>query len=405
MCHLTSDKARQGKGYVNKNHQSSKLSAEPLDLLDLAEIDNHLIDINIIDRNGNLLGKILWLTIILEIKTRSVIGWELSATYPCAEKTIRALKKALQAVPGEERRRGKPVHLHSDNGSEFSNAVIRYFLDRLNIIFDRGPPYTPNARARIERFFETFEMWLHEQPGTTMSNPVERKYYDSEGEAAFTEADIIQYTEYWIENIYHQRKHKTLNMPPAVAWERAMKNHLPPEKFTEADLNILCRGVTEASISAAGRVHLLCLSWWGPELKELGLSLKKGQQAKCYYNPLNLGEIWVAHPDDTRNPKHAYATCPEYQNGLTLTEHNLLRQQFLAEGREFDDSEADLALYHLRQRMADDYENSRHSRQPAKPKHKTKPQTATQDVESTSILPNEIPQGDDNIPAFKVDRL
>ena len=407
LCHLTSDKARQGKGYVSKNHQSSKLSAEPQELLDLAEIDNHLIDINIIDDNGNLLGKILWLTIILEIKTRTVIGWELSATYPCAEKTIRALKKALQAVPGEERCRGKPIHLHSDNGSEFANSVIRYFLDRLNILFDRGPPYTPNARARIERFFETFEMWLHGQAGTTMSNPVERKYYDSEGEAAFTEASLVEYTEFWIEQIYHQRKHRTLNMPPAVAWERAMKNRLPPEKFSEEDLNVLCRGVTEASISAAGRVHCLsCLSWWGPELKELGLSLKTGQKAICYYNPLDLGEIWVAHPDDTRHPKQAYATSPTYQNGLTLTEHKLLHQKFLAEGREFDDSEADLALLQLRQRMAEDYENSRQLRQLEKVKHrKTESKFTAPDTGSTTVLPHEVPWGDDDIPTFEVDRL
>ena len=231
LCHVNTDKVRHGNDYVKKHHHSSKLSDEPFELLDLAEIDNHLLDINIVDEEGNFLGKILWWTVILEIKTRSVIGWELSATYPCAEKTIRALKMALQAVPGEESRRGKPIHLHSDNGSEFVNAQTRHFLDRLNILFDRGPPYAPNARAREERFFETFEMWLHEQAGTTMSNPVECRYYDSKGEAAFTEAQLIQYTEYWIENIYHLRKHKTLNMPPAVAWERAMKNHLPPEKL------------------------------------------------------------------------------------------------------------------------------------------------------------------------------
>jgi len=40
-------------------------------------------------------------------------------------------------------------------------------------------------------------------------------------------------------------------MPPAVAWERAMKNRLPPEKISEEYLDILCRGVTEACTSSA----------------------------------------------------------------------------------------------------------------------------------------------------------
>lgn len=404
LCHATSDKARQGKGYVKKYHHSSKLSDEPLELLDLAEIDNHLIDINIIDENGNLLGKILWWTVILEIKTRSVIGWELSATYPCAEKTIRALKKALQAVPGEEHRRGKPIHLHSDNGSEFVNEVVRNFLDRLNILFDRGPPYTPNARAREERFFKTFELWLHEQAGTTMSNPAERKYYDSEGEAAFTAESMKKHTEYWIENIYHQRKHRTLNMPPAVAWERAMKNRLPPEKFTEEDLDILCRGVENASISEAGRVSFLCLSWYGPNLQEIRSNLKPGQRAKCFYNPLDLGTVWVAHPDNPRHPAPANAAHPEYQNGLTLTEHNLVHQQFLAEGREFDDSEADLALFLLRQRMNEEYESSRHLHPLAKSKHTASPNVPTPD-NMTTARTGEVPSGDDDIPVFEVEKL
>jgi hypothetical protein len=406
LCQFTSDQARQGTDYVKKHHHSSELSDEPQELLELAEIDNHLLDIAIIDEKGNLLGKILWWTVIFEIKTRSVIGWELSTTYPCAEKTIRALKKALQAVPGEERRRGKPIYLHSDNGAEFVNATIRHFLDRLNILFNRGPPYTANARARIERFFETFELWLHQQPGTTMSSPAERRYYNSEGEAAFTMASMNRHAEDWIENIYHKKRHRTLNMPPAVAWERAIKNQLPPEKFTAEDLDTLCRVVQSATISAAGRVQFLCLSWYGPDLQEIRSKLKKGQLAICYYNPLDLGEIWVAHPDTPRQPARAYATNPKYQNGLTLTEHDLLHKEFLVAGREFDDSEADVALLLLRRRMAKEYEESRALRRNAKSGENTNLLT-DMDLDNlrNTIVPEDTLFGNGEIPTFKVDRL
>lgn len=405
LCQLTSDKARYGQDYVNKKHHSSKLSNEPVELLNLAETDSHLLDLDVIDENGKFLGKILWLLAIFEVKTRCVIGWELSTTYPCAEKTIRALKKALVAVPGEEHWRGKPIHLHSDNGPEFANATIRYFLDRLGILFDRGPPYVPNARARTERFFETFELWVHEQEGTTKTLSDTGGFYDSEGEAAFTAASLNQYFEYWIEHIYHQRKHRALNMPPAIAWERAQKNRLPPEKFTEEDLDILCRVVKKSSISAAGRVHFLCLSWYGPSLQEIRSKLKKGQKTICYFNPLDLGEIWVAHPDNTHNPERAYATHPEYQNGLTLTEHNLLHKQYLAVGREFDDSEADLALLVLRQRMAKEYEDSRQPRNKAKSKNTSKSAVTTVDDPIETAIPGRNSCGDGDIPTFEVDRL
>lgn len=406
LCQLTSDLARYGADYVKKYHHSSKLSDEPLELLDLAEIDNHLLDISIIDENGKALGKILWWTVILEIKTRNVIGWELSTTYPCAEKTIRALKRALQAVQGEERRRGKPIYLHSDNGAEFANAIIRYFLDRLGIQFNRGPPYIPNARARIERFFETFESWLHQQPGTTMSTPAECQYYNFEGEAAFNVASMNRHVEDWVENVYHQKKHRTLNMPPAIAWERAMNNRLPPEKFTAEVLDTLYRGSETAAISAAGRVQFLCLSWYGEDLHEIRSKLKKGQLAICFYSPMDLGEIWVAHPDTPRHPVRAYATHPEYQNGLTLTEHQLLHKQYLAAGREFNDSTANVALLLLRQRMAKEYEESRKLRSNAKSDKNTE---LLNDIDldnlATMAVPDEKSTGYGEIPIFKVDRL
>ena len=406
QCKLTTDLARYGADYVKKYHHSSKFSDEPLELLELCEIDNHLLDIVIIDEKGNCLGKILWLTIIFEIKTRNVIGWELSTAYPCAEKTIRALKKALLAVPGEERRRGKPIYLCSDNGTEFVNTIIRSFLDRLGILYERGPPYTPNSRARIERFFETFELWLHEQPGSTMLTLIERQYYDSEGEAAFTEVSMNRHVEDWIEDVYHQRPHRTLNMPPAVAWERAMNNHLPPEKFTEEALDTLCRGVQTATISAAGRVQFLCLSWYGAGLQEIRSKLKKKQLVTCYYNPLDLGVIWVAHPDDSRSPEPAYATNPEYQNGLTLTEHNLLHKQYLVAGREFDASVANVALLLLRQRMAKEYEESRKLRSNAKSDKNTDLLNDTDlDNLATMAVPEEKSMEFGEIPIFKVDRL
>ncbi|QXH74794.1 DDE-type integrase/transposase/recombinase [Pseudomonas atacamensis] len=354
LCQLTTDKSRNNQYYIQKKHHTSESNKEQIEALDLAEIDNHNLKIKIVDSNGKTLDSILWWTVIIDVKTRCVIGWELSSTYPCAEKTIRALKKALIAVPGEENIRGKPIHLHSDNGTEFNNSTIKYVLDRLNILYVRGPPYTPNARPYVERFFGTFELWLHEQPGATSRDISGPALYDVDKEAVFTEENIIQYAEYWLENVYHQKKHRTLNMPPSVAWERAMKNRLPPEKFTEEDLDILYRFIRFARISSAGRVHFLSLSWYGPGLPEMRAKLKKGQQAICYCNPLNLGEIWVAHPEDPRSPQRAYATHPEYQNNLTLSEHELLHSQLLDEGREFDDSKAHIALFNLRLRMNKD---------------------------------------------------
>ena len=59
LCARTSDIARFGSNYAKKKHDSSKQSVEPEEILDLAEIDSHLIDMVIIDESGKPLGKIL----------------------------------------------------------------------------------------------------------------------------------------------------------------------------------------------------------------------------------------------------------------------------------------------------------------------------------------------------------
>lgn len=92
LCQLTTDKSRNNQYYIQKHH-TSESNKEQIEALDLAEIDNHNLKIKIVDSNGKTLDSILWWTVIIDVKTRCVIGWELSSTYPCAEKTIRALKK------------------------------------------------------------------------------------------------------------------------------------------------------------------------------------------------------------------------------------------------------------------------------------------------------------------------
>jgi hypothetical protein len=152
-------------------------------------------------------------------------------------------------------------------------------------------------------------------------------------------------------------------------------------------------------------VNFLCLSWFGPDLQEIRSKLKTGQQARCYYNPLDLGEIWVAHPDTPRNPVRAYATHPEYQNGLTLTEHNALHAEYLAAAREFDDSDADVALLLLRQRMAKEYEDSRTLRKNTKSRNSTKYKASPAENLSEIAISETSTRGDEYIPTFTVHKL
>lgn len=365
------DKAHLGREKAYEIHRFSGKQERPAAPLDVCEIDSHPLDINVVGHDGKVLGSIAHLTVIFDLHSEMVIGWDLSLTHPCAEKTLRALRMAVEAVPGEEYQRGAMALLVSDGGTETKNSFVAIVLDRLSIKWTLPPPKSPNTRPRIERFFKTFESWLHEQYGTTFSNPDECRDYDSARHACYTIEDLVKYFREWLDGYYHNKKHRTLNMPPRVAWERAMQNQLPPRKFTPEALDVLFRGFEYSALSG-NRAQFFGLSWTGPNMGTVKAKLHKGQKAICYYDPTDLGVIWVASPDTPRDLVPAWGTRKGYQEGLTLSEHQQLQCKLAANAKAFDDHDACLALLHLRQQMREGHDkffSGKRKRGPHKQEH------------------------------------
>ena len=283
------------------------------------------------------------------------------------------------------------LYLLSDNGAEFKNPWFASFVDHLGILEAFAPPKSPNARARGERFFRTFESWLHEQPGSTSSSPTERGEHIPEKHPFLTIEKSTDYWDRWLETVYHNTPHRNLKKPPLVAWDQAMKNRLPPEKFTDAALESLCRKVAHSKITN-GRVHFLCLSWTGPNLPEISARLN-GKKAICYYDPTDLGEVWVAHPDDPRQAVRAFATAPEYQNGLTLTEHKKIKEAEKEDALKYGFDTPHLALRKLRQDVDEDHQLSQPTKKiKRKSKAQSTPRTKsnTQNQNGKNLSPHKI---------------
>jgi transposase InsO family protein len=402
LCQYSVDLKRHGNEYAQKKHHFSRKRPEPAEALYLAEIDSHRVDTEIVDQNGYVVGAIAWLVTIIDIKTRVIIGWELSLTPPCAEKSIRALISAVCMVPGEEYQRGKMIYLLSDNGPEFKNKWFIAFIDKLGILQAFAPPKSPNARARGERFFKTFESWLHEQPGSTVSGvPYRCGNNLGKQKPFFTIEQLQRYFRDWLENVYHIIPHRSLKKPPKVAWEQAMKNRLAPEKFTGEALNALCRKVVYSKITK-GRVHFLCLSWTGPSLPEMAARLN-GRDAICYYDPGDLGQVWVAHPDNPRDTINAFSTNPGYQDGLTESEHKKLKELEKVESSKYDLAAPHVALLRMRQEI----DEGHHLNQPQRSNKNNKtgrPKSNSKKTKADRFVPNVSPT-DQSIITLPVDYI
>ncbi|MBD0678674.1 DDE-type integrase/transposase/recombinase [Pseudomonas sp. PSB11] len=302
-------------------------------LLQRIEGDTHILDIELVNETGETIGKAA-LTILLDVASRRVIGWDISINPPSAQKTIRALKDSIHRVGiGEEYR--------LDNGPENTKK------DALDGLFPLlGPNITycrvrrPNEKPYVERWFKTLTTGLtHRLRGTTFSNPGECGDYPSEKKAIYTVKVIKQRFENWLENVYHKRRHRGIGTSPKKMWAKLADKQPPLRRIASEDMSRLFLSQTSSKL-VGGRVRYKNLQWSCGELKNLNELGGKGQLLTIFYDESDLGCVLVTHPDYPEKVFHAKGCEMSYQDGLTLDLHLLLNAAQNAETKTFDFREA-----------------------------------------------------------------
>ncbi|AOE86748.1 DDE-type integrase/transposase/recombinase [Pseudomonas sp. TCU-HL1] len=330
-----------------RRHSWSKRFSEPLRLFDLAECDTHTVDIVAVDELGRPIGK-PFLTIIILIKPRYVIGFDLSLNPPSVSKTVRAIKHSLAS---EREYTGQAAHYIMDNGPDFRSVHLRERLELIGAKLTYCEPRNPNQKPHVESWFKTLVVqFTHHLQGTTFSNLEERGDYDSEKEAVFTLEELRLKFEEWLE-IYHSSFHRTLNMSPRRAWETMRDDQFPARRYSQDQLDGLFLSQTSSKV-IKGRVRHNNLFWTGPGIARIGSLLKKNEEAIVLYDESDLGKAIVYHPRLPENRYIADAVDPTYQCGLTMYAHNLVRAKILKEAKRFSYREAKEARLRLNMELA-----------------------------------------------------
>ena len=98
-----------------------------------------------------------YLTAVLDVCTRAVVGFRVHRAVPNTLESLRALREAL-LPKGDERLPffGVPVKIRTDHGSVYESADFLDALLRLDVIWDPAPQACPGANGKIERWFSTF---------------------------------------------------------------------------------------------------------------------------------------------------------------------------------------------------------------------------------------------------------
>ncbi len=111
--------------------------------------------------------------------------------------------------------RGVPIRLYVDNAKVFRSTQLARIAASIGVLVTHTPPYQPQGRGKIERFFRS----LREQ---LLANLDPRRTLSLQ--------ELNQRLGAWIEQVYHRSEHGGLGTSPLLRWQRDIEHirQLPP---------------------------------------------------------------------------------------------------------------------------------------------------------------------------------
>lgn len=185
------------------------------------------------------------------------------------------------------RRFGMPHRFYVDNGSAYSSHYLRIVCARLGIQLIHTPPYRPQGRGKVERFFRTVrDQFLALSTGFSTLESLN---------IAFQE---------WVSH-YHQRKHSSLGCPPLqrrLTFPSATRK-LPEVAMTEA----LFRMERRCRVYGDGTIHLKKRRFEVP-------LCSPNSRVTVYFLPWNLSQVYYGDNLELARPLDLHANARRFDN-------------------------------------------------------------------------------------------
>lgn len=275
-------------------------------LLELVEIDHTPADIVVVDENRKTIGR-PDMTIVLERRTRCVVGFHLSLAGHGVPAVFAALRHALLPKTYLQVKYadmnltwdffGWFERVLMDNGTEFHAEAVADALLSLGVASEFAPSREPNAKPFVERFNRRINYELiHTLPGATLSHHHKRKGFDPYKEASLTLEELDRICHKWICDSYHRRPHRGLGMrSPAEAWAEEAKKWPPQLKMNKEDIDIEFCEITTSRVQHYG-IDLNTFQFDSPQLQNLRASLPRGAKVTVKWPRHDVGYVWIWDP-------------------------------------------------------------------------------------------------------------
>ena len=337
---------RQGKEAAKHLNPLEGHFPETKGILDVVQIDHTPVDLIIVDfHTRQPIGR-PWLTIAIDVYSRCIVGFCLTLEPPSAVSVGLCLAHAVidkrpwlesLGIETEWPMSGKPKALYVDNGKEFHSEALRRGCEVHGIKISYRPVRTPHYGGIVERVIGTLMKMVHELPGTTFSNVVEKGQYNSEKKASLT---LLELEMWFVSAIsyYHSSLHSGIRDTPAVCWDKSINSGQAvfrvsnPKAFLVDFLPIVRRRIQRQGFVID---HIAYMS---PALKLWINEKNRGYIFIIRRDPRDLSRIYVLHPKESHYIEVPYRT---FSNpAVTLWEHKVAVKKLKDEGKKSIDEEA-----------------------------------------------------------------
>ncbi len=339
---LQSDKvlsSREGANAARKLQLITGQFPETSNPLEVVQIDHTLVDIIVVDTfNLQPIGR-PWITIAIDVYSRSIVGLCLTLEAPSATSVGLCLAHAvIDKRPWLERiglevewpMSGKPKLLYVDNGAEFHSEALRRGCDVHDIKISYRPIGSPHYGGIVERVIGTMMKMVHELPGTTFSNITERGEYNSEKKAVLTLSELEKWFALAISS-YHGSIHSGIGETPMNRWNKAIDlgwkySYVQnPKAFLVDFLPIIYRHIQRQGFVIDHIVYI------NSSLKPFITNSRYNDKFLIRRDPRDLSRIYVLDPLANHYIEVPYRSISN--PAITLWEHKFAVKRIRDEGR------------------------------------------------------------------------
>lgn len=340
------DVARYGRDAAAKMHRSTLAHRITYRPLERAEIDHTRMDMMVVDdETGMPLGR-PWLTLCIEDFTRCILGAHVGFAAPSYVTVAQCLQHAFQPKTRLKETNPEIVNdwlmfgimreLVVDNGMEFHSSSLENACLMLGIEIHFSARKTPWFKGKVERVIGSLNRGVaHGNPGTTFSDIVEKGDYDPMKHAVVRLSALKRAVNIWIVDHYHQKPHRTLKMPPEVAW----RNSISLQEIRLPEDPLLLEAITGISLTRSlshKGIEYNSLYYNSHEVSHLRRLHGEKLDVEIRVNTEDISQIHLISPDK----KMTYvvpAVAKEYATGLSEWQHNLCKKYAAKQLKKYDD--------------------------------------------------------------------